>query len=600
MASSQETGYNLNFETGSFLGWIGGTGLVGEGEMTGLKIIKGRQTIMKNDITDSNTCGMISVIPPGEKFSARLGNDDVGNEAETLSYALDVTELNALFIYKYAVVLQDPNHETKDQPYFKVSVFNESRELIDPACGVYNVIATSDIPGFQKCEKDSVVYKDWTTVGLNLSQHIGQLITIEFETGDCARGGHYGYAYVQAYSSSLKINASYCTDANGASLTAPIGFSYLWETGETTQTIKVKNPIDGTKYACQLTSVTGCKVNISTVLTLQDPVINFEVSNACDKKEVAFKNTTLNDNNTINAFQWDFGDGATSSDENPTHIYSSPGKYNVTFSFSNTLGCKYSKTHAVKISSIPKPNLIGGAICVDANGKLVSGYTLDSGLSNINFKYKWFLNDKLILGATNSDFTAIEKGKYSVLVTDTESGCDNYVSVAVELSKTPTGFKTNLSDDFANNSYISIVVIGGTGPFFYQLDDNKFQESNNFNQPTSGNHRITIKDVSNCTLLSKEVTILDYPNFFTPNNDGYNDYWNIPNYNIFYQAQISIFDRFGKLLKKITPLDIGWDGISNGVSMPATDYWFVLNYTEKLQNGNLESKIFKSHFSLKR
>lgn len=600
LVSSQETGYNLDFETGSFLGWIGGTGHVGEDSMTEYKIVKGRQTIMKKNVTDSNTCDMISVIPPGGKFSARLGNDNVGNEAETLSYALDVTESNALFIYKYAVVLQDPNHETKDQPYFRVSVFNEGGELIDPECGVYKVIATSGIPGFQKCDKDFVVYKDWTTVGLNLSQYIGQVITIEFETGDCARGGHYGYAYIQAYSSSLKINASYCTDAAGASLSAPIGFSYLWDTGETTQTINVKNPIDATKYACQLTSVTGCKVNISTVLTLQDPVINFEVSNACDKKEVVFKNTTLNDNNTVNSFQWDFGDGATTTDENPTHIFSTPGNYNVTFSFSNTLGCKYSTNQTLKISPIPEPKLIDGTICVDANGKLVNGYILDSGLSNINFKYKWFLNDKLIAGATNSDFTAIQKGKYTVLVTDTESGCDNKVSANVELTKIPSGFKINPSDSFADNNNISIEVLGGTGPFFYQLDDNKFQESNNFNQLTSGDHRITIKDESNCTFLSKEITILDYPKFFTPNNDGYNDYWNISNFKIFKHAQISIFDRFGKLLKIITPLDIGWDGFSNGVLMPTTDYWFVLNYIEKMQNGNLESKTFKSHFSLKR
>jgi gliding motility-associated-like protein len=93
---------------------------------------------------------------------------------------------------------------------------------------------------------------------------------------------------------------------------------------------------------------------------------------------------------------------------------------------------------------------------------------------------------------------------------------------------------------------------------------------------------------------------MGYPKFFTPNNDGYNDYWNIPNYKNFFQAQISIFDRYGKLVKEISPIDLGWDGYYNGNLMPATDYWFNLKYKEKNINGDLESKSFRSHFSLKR
>ncbi|HWS59344.1 MAG TPA: T9SS type B sorting domain-containing protein, partial [Flavobacterium sp.] len=115
-----------------------------------------------------------------------------------------------------------------------------------------------------------------------------------------------------------------------------------------------------------------------------------------------------------------------------------------------------------------------------------------------------------------------------------------------------------------------------------------------------GDHLITVKDSSNCTLISKQITILGYPKFFTPNNDGYNDYWNIPNYKNLFQAKISIFDRYGKLIKEISPIDMGWDGYHNGNLMPATDYWFTYNYKEKELNGELKSKSFKSHFSLKR
>jgi gliding motility-associated-like protein len=60
-------------------------------------------------------------------------------------------------------------------------------------------------------------------------------------------------------------------------------------------------------------------------------------------------------------------------------------------------------------------------------------------------------------------------------------------------------------------------------------------------------------------------------------------------------ATIYVFDRMGKLLKQLTPDGDGWDGNYHGAPMPASDYWFLVEYEE---NGMM--KKFKSHFSLKR
>lgn len=600
LVSAQDSCYNMDFETGTFVGWEGGTGQCCPIDVLKFGIVRNRHTIMKGKGVDANTCDKITVVAPGGMYSARLGNDNIGKEVETLSYTLDVNEANALFIYKYAVVLQDPGHKPEEQPYFKVSVFNENRELIDPLCGSYNVIATSNLPGFEKCPTNSVVYKDWTTVGLNLSAYIGKNIIIEFETGDCALGGHYGYAYVEAYCSSLKINATYCANANGTILSAPIGFAYLWETGETTQTIKIDNPINGKKYACQLTSATGCKVDISTLITFQEPIINFDTTGNCDNSETGFMNTTSNTDNTTNSFHWDFGDGTTSDLENPKHQFASKGDYNVRFSFSNSLGCSYSLTKTIKINPNPGPQLSDGLICLDSSGKVVQAYTLYTGLPSDGFSFRWFLNGKLLADATENTYTAIQKGKYSVTVINKNTYCSGEAFATVESFLMPNDIILKQSDAFADSSFVNVEVIGGTGPFQYQLDATPFQDSNVFRDLSFGEHLITVKDSSNCTFISKPITILGYPKFFTPNSDGYNDYWNIPNYKNFLQAQISIFDRYGKLLKEISPLSRGWDGYYNGSLMPATDYWFFLKYEEKEDNGESKSKMFQSHFSLKR
>uniref|UniRef100_UPI0037510271 T9SS type B sorting domain-containing protein n=1 Tax=Flavobacterium sp. TaxID=239 RepID=UPI0037510271 len=83
--------------------------------------------------------------------------------------------------------------------------------------------------------------------------------------------------------------------------------------------------------------------------------------------------------------------------------------------------------------------------------------------------------------------------------------------------------------------------------------------------------------------------------YFTPNGDGYHDSWNIVGLANQPNAKIYIFDRFGKLIKQISSNGDGWDGTFNGQQLPATDYWFSVNYLEQ----TIE-KQFKAHFSLKR
>ena len=92
----------------------------------------------------------------------------------------------------------------------------------------------------------------------------------------------------------------------------------------------------------------------------------------------------------------------------------------------------------------------------------------------------------------------------------------------------------------------------------------------------------------------QSVAILGIPRFFTPNNDGFNDYWNIKGINSEFNSKtvIHIFDRYGKLIKDINPQSQGWDGTFNGKQLPSDDYWF----SAKLENG----QELKGHFSLKR
>ncbi|WP_017495193.1 T9SS type B sorting domain-containing protein [Flavobacterium sp. WG21] len=92
----------------------------------------------------------------------------------------------------------------------------------------------------------------------------------------------------------------------------------------------------------------------------------------------------------------------------------------------------------------------------------------------------------------------------------------------------------------------------------------------------------------NCIHLVEE---LPFPNFFTPNNDGYNDTWTIDFGYLAPNTVIQIFDRYGKFIKELTK-DTYWDGTYLGKNEPTSDYWF----TATRSNG----KEYRGHFTLKR
>jgi large repetitive protein len=131
----------------------------------------------------------------------------------------------------------------------------------------------------------------------------------------------------------------------------------------------------------------------------------------------------------------------------------------------------------------------------------------------------------------------------------------------------------------------------------YSIDDGPVQVSNLFTNAIPGTHIVTVTDSTGCTYLTKTVNIIGYPHYFTPNGDGFHDTWNITGLGA--SARIYIFDRYGKLIKQIASIGEGWDGTYNGHLLPASDYWFKVEYTEDFPIIGT-NKVFNSHFSLKR
>lgn len=211
--------------------------------------------------TDPYTHGRLPLLPPGESAVIRLGNDNVGAQAEAITYTFTVDPSSTILLIKFAVVLEDPRHDAEKQPQFVVRVLNSHDELIEP-CTEYNVSAGSGIPGFIS-EEGSIIWRPWTTIGVPLQPYIGQEIKLQFITYDCRQFGHFGYAYFTARCVSDQLYASECTGSE-ITLNAPDNFeSYLWSTGDTGPSTTVSVGNEDTSYQCTLTSLTGCQYTLN-------------------------------------------------------------------------------------------------------------------------------------------------------------------------------------------------------------------------------------------------------------------------------------------------------------------------------------------------
>lgn len=355
---SQVSCENINFSEGDFTNWIGYTGSVVslDIELPDEGIVYGRHTIMDSisNKFDPNTGNLLKCTPPEYRYAARLGNDKVGGEAESLEYKIIVDQTNNLLTWKFAVVMEEPGHYWREQPRFKITLRDSKGEPIDE-CAEYLVHADEHIPGFNKVENTIILWRDWTTVALDLSNRIGEELTIEFVTTDCSKKEHFGYAYFVAECSSNEISVSYCKDDNVATLTAPEGFeSYLWSTGETDRTIYINNPAIADQYTCKLTSVLGCEVTVVAKIerTEIDPDFDYKLID-CGKRQYRFINKSTTNIANLRA-SWVFDDSYTRYGDEVLHQFASAGNHTVKLIVENLLThCKDSITKTIAVEAPP-------------------------------------------------------------------------------------------------------------------------------------------------------------------------------------------------------------------------------------------------------
>jgi gliding motility-associated-like protein len=194
-------------------------------------------------------------------------------------------------------------------------------------------------------------------------------------------------------------------------------------------------------------------------------------------------------------------------------------------------------------------------------------------------------------GATTQSISISTPGTYSVTVTKNYSTIICSSTKSFDVIESDVATITSIeTEDWTDVENVIIISTAINDNYQYSLDGINYQESNTFSGLISGFYTVFVKD--ECGIVKEDVVLLNYPKYFTPNDDGINDYWKIKFSQFEPNLTITIFDRYGKTIKVLNSNSDGWDGTYNGTKQISDDYWFVI----KREDG----REHRGHFALKR
>lgn len=192
-------------------------------------------------------------------------------------------------------------------------------------------------------------------------------------------------------------------------------------------------------------------------------------------------------------------------------------------------------------------------------------------------------------GERSQSINAVKAGIYKVKIISTpEQNCSSSKTINLQHYELP-----KIKAIKIKNNSIEIELLSYQKYYEFSIDQINYKPSNKFTNLITGKYRATVRDSQGCNSSSLDFVIITAAPFFSPNNDGINDLWELTELSNYPKSKLSIFDRYGKLIIKLDPNNTSWDGTYNNRPLLETDYWYILKLDEQLP-------LQKGHFSLER
>lgn len=241
------------------------------------------------------------------------------------------------------------------------------------------------------------------------------------------------------YEMSCKNDSVYFTDTTSADIK-----SWFWSFGDGA-TDSVSNPVHA--YATKgnyllsltVTSIEGCSEEfVQNINTNIYSHAGFIANDACLGDTTFFVDSSMVNVGTINNWSWKFGDGIFSADQNPTHVYSEAGSYNVILFLSTDAGCSATSIQQVTVHEKPMAhfNLSSEQYCAKTSLTLINSSKIPNG-SNIK-DYAWDFGDGITSRSKTPIHSYSDDGFYNIsLEVTSDMGCRDHSANPVVINSLP-------------------------------------------------------------------------------------------------------------------------------------------------------------------
>jgi len=263
-------------------------------------------------------------------------------------------------------------------------------------------------------------------------------------------------------------------------------------------------------YTCLVECVSGCKSEDHGTLTVNhSPTADFSGSptSGCAPLPVNFTDNSTGD---PTSWSWTFGDGGTSTEQNPSYTYENPGIYTVSLTVSNACGSDDdTKDNYITFYAKPTATASSNSPICEGNSIVLTG-----GPDGMSYSWSgpgsWTSSDQ---NPTRTGATTAMTGTYTLTVTD--GGCTSVpVSINVVVNQSPTANAGADTEIIEGGSVViggSPTASGGTAPYTYSWTPTTGLNNAGVTNPTvspsvTTTYTVTVTDSERCT-DSDDVTV---------------------------------------------------------------------------------------------